>query len=309
MTDQPLVSVITPTYNRPEKVTKAIDTVVNQNYNKLQHIIVDGNSNHPIEKVVSRHIANIGSDLDVNVEVQSENKGLCSARNRGMQLADGQYLAFLDDDDEWYPTKITRQVEVAERIGGGIIYSGVKQIEDGNVFATHIPDISGDCTQTLLTGYSLKTPSSLMISKKVFNKTDGFDTNIEYFEDIDFFLRASRFVTVSGVNDVLVSRHHHDSQMTNDYDSILNSVQQLVSKHRGLAQQYGVEKEYEAMWETILGASAVNAGEYEAARRHYLKAMKKDPSKGVLIRLIALSGGKSTYRPLQSFRRRAVSIL
>lgn len=309
MLRKPLVSVITPTYNRPKKITKAIDTVVNQSYSNLEHIIVDGNSDYSVDNIVSTHLSKVGSDLDTTVEIQSENKGLCAARNRGMELADGQYFAFLDDDDEWYSEKIARQVDLAERSGAGIIYTGVEQMEGNDIFATQIPNLRGHCTETLLTGYGLKTPSSIMISEDIFNQTGGFDPDIEYFEDVDFFLRASRHTTIDGVDEVLVTRHHHDSQMTEDYQSIIESVQSLIPKHRGLARQYGVEKEYEAMWEGILGGSAVSASEYKAARRHYFRAARKNLSKGILIRLVALSAGGATYRPLQNFRRRVVSIL
>lgn len=309
MSERPLVSVVTPTYNRPKKIVKAINTVGDQDYAKLEHIIVDGNSDTPIDKVISTELPEVKEKLNITVEIQSENEGICAARNRGMELADGKYIAFLDDDDEWSRKKISRQVQLAESSDAGMIYSGVEQVKNGHIFASQVPDITGDVTETLLTSTPLNTPSTIMITQNLFEQTGGFDPSIDYFEDIDFNLRASKHTSIDGVKKPLVIRHHHDAQMTQDYQAIKTSVQSLIKKHRDLAQQYDVEEEYEAMWESLLGGSAINAGEYAAARRHYFNSMKKQPSRNDLVRLAALVGGGSTYRPLQRFRRKAVTIL
>lgn len=309
MACKPLVSVITPTYNRPKKIIEAVDTVRNQSYPNVEHIIVDGNSEESIDEIVYTHVSEADTNLDVTVEIQSGNEGVCAARNRGMELADGKYIAFLDDDDEWYTEKTTRQVNLAESSDAGIIYTGVEQIEADQVFATQIPNISGDCTKTLLTSSPLKTPSTIMISQDVFRQSKGFDTEIEYFEDTEFYLRVSKYTTVEGVNDVLVTRYNHDSQRSNNYHEIKDSVKKIMSKHQKLAQKYDVEKKYEAMWEALLGGSAVNAAEYRAARRHYFNVIKNQPSIDTLIRLFALAGGERTYRPLKKIRRKTVSSL
>ncbi|ELZ30310.1 glycosyl transferase [Halosimplex carlsbadense 2-9-1] len=308
MRDGPLVSIVTPTYNRPDKITDAIDEVAKQSYTNLQHIIVDGNSEAPIRDIVSDHVESSDIDCEVIAEIQSENEGISSARNMGLEIADGSYIAFLDDDDQWYPDKIERQVRLAEEEDADFIHCGIEQRENGHVFSTQVPKVERDLTKELLTGAPIKSPSTVMISSELFDQTGGFDADLWIYEDWDFYIRCSLHTEFAGVQDVLVTRQHHDSQLSGNYQKKLSSaVPRLKRKHRSLARDYDVEERFVATLERFLAASAIKSGQYRSARNHYINAVRNDISEEDIVRLLALSAGGISYRPLQRVRRRLIS--
>ncbi len=103
--DCPLISVIVPTYNRERYVVAAIESVLAQDYAPVELIVVDDGSTDGTAAAIDR----IGADIRY---VYQENQGTAAARNAGVALANGSFLAFLDSDDLWLPDKLTRQLGV-----------------------------------------------------------------------------------------------------------------------------------------------------------------------------------------------------
>jgi hypothetical protein len=144
-----------------------------------------------------------------------------------------------------------------------------------------------------------------MVRPDVADEIDGFDPRFDTYEDLDFYIRASKVTTFDGVRDVLVTRQHHESQISRDYCNKRDiSVPLLREKHQALAERYGVENEFNTTLESILGASAIDAGEFRAARTHYFRAFCRSPTTDTLINFLAVAGGGLTYRPLRYVRRR-----
>jgi glycosyltransferase involved in cell wall biosynthesis len=104
----PLVSAVIPTYNRPELVLRAVNSALNQNYSNLEVVVVIDGPDAATQKTLSRV-----SDHRLRVIVLPEKEGGCGARNAGVRAARGKWVAFLDDDDEWLPGKIAKQLVVA----------------------------------------------------------------------------------------------------------------------------------------------------------------------------------------------------
>ncbi|MFC6990634.1 glycosyltransferase family 2 protein [Haladaptatus sp. GCM10025707] len=94
----PTVSVVIPTYNRSEEVTHAIDSVLAQTYDDFELLVVDDGSTDDTEEVVTSY-----DDDRVKFIEHEENQGAPAARNTGIEHAEGEYVAFLDSDDEWLP--------------------------------------------------------------------------------------------------------------------------------------------------------------------------------------------------------------
>ncbi|MFC7193467.1 glycosyltransferase family 2 protein [Halosimplex aquaticum] len=111
----PQVSVIIPTYNRATLVKRAIQSVLNQTFKDFELIIVDDASDDETPEVID-------SINDARLEYirHDLNRHGGAARNTGIKYASGKYIAFLDDDDEWYPTKLERQVERFETVSNEI---------------------------------------------------------------------------------------------------------------------------------------------------------------------------------------------
>lgn len=295
---KPLVSVVTPTYDRPDFLLSAIGTVQEQTYSHIEHVIVDDHSPTPASDVVSI------DDSDVIVHRHDRNKGANAARNTGIRVASGEYIAFLDDDDEWKPTKIEQQVDTAERTGAGAVYTGVEQKLDGEIFATQTPDLNGEITKDLLSGAPLNSTSTILFRADVFDQAGTFDEELPINQDWEFYIRASMVTNFAAIPEPLVTRHHHDSQISDDYIGKREiTVPRMLEKHLDLAKRYGVEREFKAVLQFSLGATAVRSEYWSAARHHYFRSFVLSPSKTVIVRLLALSFGRWSYIPAQKLQR------
>ena len=103
----PLVSVVVPTFNRKELLTKTVHSILNQTYKNTEVIIVDNYSNYDI-------ISHVATFSDPRISLfQNENHGIIAVnRNFGIEKAKGEYIAFCDDDDLWVPEKLEKQIEI-----------------------------------------------------------------------------------------------------------------------------------------------------------------------------------------------------
>jgi glycosyltransferase involved in cell wall biosynthesis len=107
-----MISVIIPMYNAENTIATCIYSVLNQTYKgKIEIIIINDGSKDNSKKIVEEFININQSDFEIKL-INKENGGVSSARNRGMVLAKGHYIAFLDSDDEWLPNKLEKQLEV-----------------------------------------------------------------------------------------------------------------------------------------------------------------------------------------------------
>ena len=104
---EPLVTVVIPTYNRAKVILRALETAFAQTYRNLEIIVVDDGSTDDTAAVLAPYWERIHY-------IHQSNQGASSARNRGIQEAQGEYIAFLDSDDEWLPAKLERQIELLE---------------------------------------------------------------------------------------------------------------------------------------------------------------------------------------------------
>lgn len=115
-----LVSVIIPTYNREKYILRAIQSVLNQSYDKIEVIVVDDHStDNTIKKIQNKY----SNDNRVKLHILEQNFGACAARNIGIRLSMGTYIAFLDSDDVYSPTKIEKQIALLKTTDTSICIS------------------------------------------------------------------------------------------------------------------------------------------------------------------------------------------
>src|SRR5690349_3602213 len=103
----PKVSVIIPTYNRAQFIARAVDSVLEQTYKDFEIIVIDDGSSDNTQEILKAYEGKIRY-------VYQQNKGISAARNRGIQEAKGEYIAFLDSDDVWKPEKLSVQVAILD---------------------------------------------------------------------------------------------------------------------------------------------------------------------------------------------------
>lgn len=126
-----LVSVITPVYNAGEVVGQTLESVFSQTYKNIEIILVDDCSSDNSEEVIKNYC---GEHSEIVYFRQPTNYGAGVARNKALELARGQYVAFLDADDIWYPSKIEKQLSLLNKKNGSFSFTAIEMIDkDGNV--------------------------------------------------------------------------------------------------------------------------------------------------------------------------------
>lgn len=184
---QPTVSVIVPTHNRAHLVGDAIASVLGQTLTDLELIVVDDGSTDDTPEVVGR-------ETDARLQyVRQEHAGRSEARNRGLALASGRYIGFLDDDDLYLPDKLAAEAALLDTLPKvGLVAAGTRIVRDGGEVIgearpwLHTPHLGPiEC----LSGCSLLPPAVLIRRQAIDALDHAFDSVTEPAEDADFFIR------------------------------------------------------------------------------------------------------------------------
>ncbi|MEA3350641.1 MAG: glycosyltransferase family 2 protein, partial [Chloroflexota bacterium] len=222
----PFVSVIVPTHNRADLLPRAIGSVLKQSYPRLECIVVDDAPDDSSEAVVAQF------DDDRLVYLQHEtNRGASAARNTGIAQAKGEMIAFLDDDDEWLPTKLEKQVPLLENAPPqvGMVYCWMDYYDRGRLATEHHPTYRGYVFPHVLDGQRIGGCPTLLVRRSVFEDVGGFDESLVRGNDGDFIRRVCLNYDVDLIPEVLVKVYighsykritRHDEQgLWNDINS------------------------------------------------------------------------------------------
>ena len=200
------VSIIIPYYNSEETILRALNSVISQTYIKWELILVNDGSLDTSELIVNDFIKNNRQTIIKNI--CQDNKGPSAARNAGIKLAEGEYIAFLDSDDEWEPHKLKEQMEQinickGDMVGCSFCYVINSKIRKNYFCKRELEQIS--FKKMLLKHYF--TPSCVIIKKEVLAEFGGFNEKQRYMEDALLFTMASRKYRVFVSNKVLVKSY------------------------------------------------------------------------------------------------------
>lgn len=222
-----MVSVVIPTRNRASLLSRAIDSILNQTYRDWECIIVDGQSSDNTYQVVH-------SFKDERIIYLLNKSGNCSAsanRNAGIKIARGNYIAFLDDDDEWMPEKLEKQVKLITLLPKkyGMVYCWMDYY-DGDILLHHHNmmnrnSIFPKVLSRIMTG---GTPT-LLFRKEVVSDIGGFDERILNGDDQDYIRRVAQKYMVDFVPEPLVKVYiNHNSESRLSDPGIRKNIQDLI---------------------------------------------------------------------------------
>lgn len=208
MKNMPTVSVIIPTYNRAHLVGRAIKSVLDQTFTDLELIVVDDGSTDNTEKAVRSF-----QDIRIRYIRHKMSRGQSAARNTGIKEARGEYIAFLDDDDEWLPQKLERQLEVFARTkiaNLGVVTSGRIIVSEDGTFEIErsIFNFRDDVYESLLNLQWVPAPTTLLIRRECLDD-NIFDENIPNREDWDLCVRLSKRYQFDSIIEPLVRMYKH----------------------------------------------------------------------------------------------------
>ena len=208
--NKPLVSVIIPTYNRGWILQEAIDSVLDQDFSDYELIVVDDGSNDNTREILGAY----GDRITV---LRQPNRGVSAARNRGINEAAGQLIAFLDSDDLWLPGKLSTQVGFFEDNADAVINQTqeiwIRNGQRVNPKKKH-HKFSGMIFERSL-ALCLVSPSAVMIKKSLFDIVGVFDEDLPACEDYDLWLRISCRYPVHLIDiELIIKRGGHDDQLS-----------------------------------------------------------------------------------------------
>jgi len=271
---EPTVSVIIPTYNRAHLIGRAIQSVLNQTYQNFEVIVVDDGSTDNTEEIVKGF-----NDSRICYIRHSENRGASATRNAGIEGAHGEYIAFLDSDDEWLPEKIKRQMQAFERSDPqvGVIYTGAIFVnQHGEAIAGYeAPELRGSVLRELLISNQIRGGGSSVVAKRDhLNRIGGFDEALPACEDWDLWLRLARICQFDFVDAPLVRIYIHGNQITADTDAMARGRERLLRKHRRL---FGQDRELLSNWQRYLGSLYCRSGNLRRGRYWFLKSLSTNP--------------------------------
>lgn len=211
----PLVSIIIPTYSRPKNLSRAIDSVLNQTYNPIEIIVVDDNGIGTDFQIETEHYLKPYIEKNRILYVKHEiNKNGSAARNTGVKVAKGKIIGLMDDDDEFLPTKIEKQVMALEdthkndsNYAGS--YCNLLLICDKIRTKRKINIPTENLVEELLLGKSWFNSSTLLFYKDAYNSINGFDERFLRHQDWEFTIRfLSKYkMVLAEPADILVKKY------------------------------------------------------------------------------------------------------
>jgi glycosyltransferase involved in cell wall biosynthesis len=236
------VSVIIPTYNRAYLVKRAIDSVTKQTFQDIEIIIVDDASTDNTENIIKTL-----NDKRILYIKHKERKGASAARNTGIENAQGEYIAFLDSDDEWLPQKLAKQLKVFNNSSRnlGLVYTACMEIEDSKQKRTIIPRCRGNVIENLLVSNCVGYIVTALVRKECFNETGLFDEQLSCSEDWDMWIRIAQYYEVDFVNEILVCIYpQRDGLMRNNAGAI-SARKRILKKYEQLVKALPIKMKAE----------------------------------------------------------------
>lgn len=237
-----MVSVIIPVYNRYELLKEVLNSVRSQTFDEVEIIVVDDGSEDR-----TRHLEDEFSDIRV---VHIEHTGMPGfVRNTGVELARGQWIAFLDSDDIWMREKLAVQMETVSRQTDCVInHCRERWIRDGRLISQKRFNHrrSGDVFEASL-NKCIIGPSTVLMRKDVFLDLGGFRDDLEIAEDYEFWLRVTALHSVSYCDrELIIKQAGHGDQLSQKYGQIeifrIRGLEDLVAgrwfeRHAGVIHQ------------------------------------------------------------------------
>jgi glycosyltransferase involved in cell wall biosynthesis len=206
----PLVSVIIPTYNRSSLVREAVDSVLKQTFKDFELIVIDDGSTDGTAKALDPYKGRL-------VYCFQNNRGVSAARNQGLRMARGPWIAFLDSDDYWLPEKLETQIHFFSQTPQALICQTEEiWIRNGrrlNPLKKH-KKFSGDIFAPSLL-LCLVSPSAVMMRRDLFDRVGYFDEALPACEDYDLWLRISAQFPIFLIDrPLIVKRGGHPDQLS-----------------------------------------------------------------------------------------------
>lgn len=231
-----LVSIIIPTFGRSDFLLRAVRSALNQTYENIEIIVVDdngeGTENQEItENKLKPYLLN---EIRLKYIPHQLNLNGAAARNTGIKISNGEYICFLDDDDEFEKDKIQKQYDKLIKSKYNACYCGHSRINNNNVVSIYKPKSEGNILFPLLMHkIDACTGSTLMLKRSLLEKVKGFDVTFKRHQDYEFIARVAYNTHIAVVSEPLVKIHmHNGSYSQKNYTDIKETRKLYNTKMR-----------------------------------------------------------------------------
>jgi len=284
------VSAVITTHNRANLVVNAINSVLTQTYEDFELLIVDDASEDDTEEAIKAIVDNRIRYIKIPPD---ESKGGNYARNLGVKESKGELIAFLDDDDEWLPDKLARQLEIfAKNEKIGLVYSGALHInvKDRNV-VKFIPSRRGDISREILLKNVIGGgTSSIIVKKEKLEEAGLFDIFLPACQEYDMYIRLCQICEVDFTKDLLVNYYIRTNitRIGCDVNKYEKAYEIIEKKYSYLMQNLDYESRNEReinICKTIIHFSIIN-GNLDKIAVNYKKILSIRFDLKIFIKLI-----------------------
>jgi glycosyltransferase involved in cell wall biosynthesis len=313
--DQPLVSVIIPAYNSAKYLGEGIKSVLDQGYEELEVIVIDDGSSDG-----TRHVCEQFPNIFYRYQ---KNSGPANARNAGIGVAKGKYIAFLDADDVWTAGKLVKQVNLMERHPGvGLLSGDMRRFYTCEVLAPSMfskngfdLEFFGDAfyvadayRKILLRGNYIPT-GTVIVRKDCLDKVGSFDESLRYSEDVDMWLRIAMYYPLAYNKDVWLLRRDHDQNLTENTEAMYLGLIGVIKKQERL---FGPEiKRRGINTSACLGNTYYQLAyllfaqnELDKARKYFARSLMNGFESRALVYLLATFLGDKTIEEVRKLKSR-----
>jgi glycosyltransferase involved in cell wall biosynthesis len=220
------VSVIVPTRNRSAMLALTLRSVRRQEGVTFEIVVVDEGSTDETAAMLS--------DMTPHVRVVRHDapRGLAAARNHGAEVARGEWLAFLDDDDLWAPDKLKQQLDAAERSGRDWVYAGTVNFEDCRIVYSAPPvDPDRACVELPHVNVIPGGGSNVAVRRDAWEAAGPFNVSLRAGEDWEMWIRLASRHPAAWVCEPLIAKRIHPSNMSLDTDGFIAGTRQIEALH------------------------------------------------------------------------------
>ncbi len=270
------VSVIIPTYNQADLLSRAIQSVLNQTFKDFELIIVDDGSTDNTKKVVEQFQR---QDPRIKYIWQENSGGPAKPKNTGIKHAKGEYIAFLDHDDEWLPEKLERQIELfrnSDRKNLGFVGCNVLDVDNNKIIRSYKISKTRNTLKRLLKECFIHSSSSVIIKRSVIKEIGLFDENFKVSDDWDMWIRLAKKYSFDFIDKPLVKHYIHGKNITRSisYLDKIRELEHLLEKHQFWYKKFPII--YTKKIRTI-GTMYVLENNMKIARKYFTESIKIAP--------------------------------
>jgi glycosyltransferase involved in cell wall biosynthesis len=219
--DQPTISIILTTFNRPHLLPRAIESVLNQTFRKFELIIIDDSG----KSVGTSQTIQTYNDERIRLISNSINNGVSASRNTGIRSSKAGLITFLDDDDEFYPNFLEKVTDYFRDISPeiGFIWAGVKKVTDtltGEIlrFNRVFPVNFQTKEEAIIAATTMGNSFGLTLRREIFDIIGYYDETLTMCEDTEFFFRLVKKFEFRALPEILVKIHRHEGEQLTDID-------------------------------------------------------------------------------------------